>query len=815
MRVLFLTTSLRGGAGIACRRIWEAFREQNDVSLATLAYRDKADLRIDQYSRETKETISQVIYKHDSEWADEQLSVLFREERSAFSGTYLSAMQLAGPYDEFLIDLFDMHDVVNMHWISGLLSFKALNYLKSSEKPVLVTLHDHKHLTGACHYSACCRKFSDSCSQCPQLATIDSQLLAENQHSMKRSILSSPNFFWTGPSEWIVKEARASRIPYSKKNILGSIKNPVVDDAACTPDEIDNITARFDSPRKKVALIADDLSDGRKGILLGVKALAMAVANSAVLRTGIDLHLVGSTEGSENTIRDIISEMLTPHTNGEPINIISYGRLPSHHLGLILKLCDLLVFPSIEENYANLLIESLGQGTVAAGFAVGGNREIAANYPDLMKTVGAKLNIVNGINTSDERRINHVVLLLSKAIQEHLEDTQPKPHFADAISRCKVNHSRTKIARDYYQSMLSMLDEMHSHDLLSTRTLSANSNTNLSLATSKTLVHRLRKANSSEPVYWLGTGNDWPVNTSQDDVLFIVTLRPSWSEDYYVTRLNRDNYTWLEFKLFNHDSYQIPELQYWDLVLLTATKRGSSNLSFSQLLLSTSEPINSMPVLMAAVLDVSYTIPDLLTNLADLMWVFISGKPLILPMNGLSCYPRSSPFLHSVDMEVVLKSIQKTRVRNLLSRIIPSQVNTEEPVYWLGRDAFVDILYSQSFFLLCIALYPSWDCDYLNSIFSAEIEFEVLHEVPATQAQLPQLEHWNTVVIALKTIQSCFLFSESVDPIHCLPVLTMTLSNEKTILSADQFSLLSTTNSGNKVVIPVMAGFHAITSVIS
>jgi glycosyltransferase involved in cell wall biosynthesis len=812
MRVLFASTRLSGGAGIACRRIWEALREQNKVSKATLVYREKADLWVREYNKNTGQTIAQEVYKHGNEWADEKLSKCFNEERSDFSATYLSALELESPYDAALIELFDAHDIVNMHWTSGLLSAKSLQYLKETNKPVLITLHDQRYFTGACHYSAGCRLFAKICSGCPQLATRRTQLLAEQQHLIQHAILSAPNFYWTGPSAWIIKQAASSGVPHSIDHVLPSLKNPVVDDAICTPDEVESIASKFRTRKRKVALVADDLNDPRKGSLIGVKALAMAVANSKHLHEGIELHLAGATEGSETIIRDLINQFNHIGAVQPLISVVSHGRVPSHHLAVILRLVDLLVFPSIEENYSNLLIETLGQGTTIVAFAVGGNREIAGAYPELMKVVGDRLNIANGFNAHDKSRLSHATRLLSRVIKKQLTHVASPPDEISEADRCRQNHSRAGVAESYLLAMQAILDA-HSHSVANT---SAHTHPTMPKHLQQSRVscngNRRRVVNNIEPVFWLGTQNDWPIQVADDQLLLMLALQPSWDENFLSSRLDSVHWSWNQFIAFKNDSYQVPELQYWDLVAVIGSSRWQSIDCSSQLLLPIAESENAVPVLLQAVVTIPTRKEITWNTISDLLWQAICGECIVSPMQGMSHFPSVTHFVQSIDFDTIMKERPVPRPCIPLSTIDHESINVEEPVFWLGRHTFNDLSLKPEQVLVGSALYPSWEPGYLQKIFSGHAEVVVLHEVLHSESDLPELRYWNTIMFRISSSTSCYLFSEETDEVHGFPVLYMGHGHRSAISSLLSLKELACIVKALNTVIPPMAGFHQIAS---
>lgn len=564
--------------------------------------------------------------------------------------------------------------------------------------------------------------------------------------------------------------------------------------------------------KRKVALVADDLNDPRKGSLIGVKALAMAVASSKDLNEGIELHLAGATEGSETIIGDLVNQYSRIGACQPLISVVSHGRVPSHHLAVILGLVDLLIFPSIEENYSNLLIETLEQGTAIAAFAVGGNTEIAGAYPELMRVVGDRLNIANGFNAHDKTRLGHATNLLARTIKKQLIDVALPADSTSEAERCRQTHSRARIAESYLLAMQSILSG-HSH---SGANSSAKTHPTMPMHSQQTRANckgnSRRFVNSSEPVFWLGTKNDWPTQVSDDQLLFMLTLQPSWDENFISARLDSEHWSWSQFTAFKHNSYQMPELQYWDMVAVIGTSRWHGTGCSSQLLHPTAEPENALPVLLQAVVKVSTQKEITWNTISELLWQAICGECIVPPMQGMSHFPSTTPLMHTIDITSIMKVRSIVRPRILLSAIDHGSINVEEPVFWLGRHTFNDLLLRPEQVLVGSGLYPSWEPGYLQRIFSGHAEVEVLHEVLHAESDLPELRYWNTIVFMISSSTSCHLFTEDTDEVHGFPVLYMGHGNRSAISSLLSLKELARIAKALHTVIPPMAGFHQIES---
>lgn len=262
--------------------------------------------------------------------------------------------------------------------------------------------------------------------------------------------------------------------------------------------------------------------------------------------------------------------------------------------------------------------------------------------------------------------------------------------------------------------------------------------------------------------------------------------------------------------LFTHDQYHIPELRYWDCVVLLSTSKTHDGHRTSRLLRRMDEADNGIPILLQAIVRISPSSCASWNTFSDLIWQCIVGECIVSPMQGISSYPLTVPFAQPIDASRAILHKPKPRVRQLLSSIQHHQINTEEPVYWLGRDSFNDLALGSKQPLIAYGLYPSWDTDYLSKITSDQADLQVLHEIPHTQSHLPQLRYWNTVLIRITLPSTCHLFSEEADEVHALPILYMgygeifDIMPNNTLLSFETISKTMTT------LIPPMAGLRTI-----
>jgi glycosyltransferase involved in cell wall biosynthesis len=636
MRVLLLTTHLQGGAGIACRRLWEGLQECEPVQVASLIYRHGASLSCLQWCRESGSITEEWLYENPQEWPDERLSILTNQNRTPFSSTYFSVSEVSNVFDRPLAAAIDEHDVVNLHWTSGLVSGCVLKYLSESGKPVLITLHDLNHFTGGCHYPAECVQFRTGCLACPQVAGTSNQDIVRKQHALKKQFLCAPNIFWTGPSEWIVQLLQSSGMAHDHTHVLNSIKNPIQDQAPPNADFVRSIAGLSGLSSAHLGIIADDLSDLRKGGECAVEAIGASFTH---LLGPLQIHLVGSeSQACALQLRNYIREHAAEARSGGSISICEYGRLSPENLGYLLGQIDVLIFPSFEENYSNLLIEAISSGCQVVAFPVGGNLEIARRYPSDVKLVELGFPIELGVNANArpdlqalmQTRMSDVIVSTLNAL---------RPDSADRHTHsCGHDHSRFNVCSQYVQAFQHVLDWTHNRNSLDVPRIPVPQQFMRDWLPLHLATYPLDALDQQESVFLLRFQHNRHWFVPANSTLLILCLQPSQDDSYLSRRLNCLDFRCASICIFRHSQHGVKQFPGWDTHLLSITACQDSSLR-SELFLDCSEE-TGIPALLAWV---SWDeVPGQgLMSLDQLILASLVGDTIIPPMAGLADYSLS------------------------------------------------------------------------------------------------------------------------------------------------------------------------------
>lgn len=101
-------------------------------------------------------------------------------------------------------------DIVNLHWINE--GFMTPENVRRITAPVVWTLRDVWPMTGGCHYTKGCERFTASCGQCPTLGSSREDDLSRHVWQRKARAWQGRNLTFVALSEWIAQEARRSSL---------------------------------------------------------------------------------------------------------------------------------------------------------------------------------------------------------------------------------------------------------------------------------------------------------------------------------------------------------------------------------------------------------------------------------------------------------------------------------------------------------------------------------------------------------------------------------------------------------------------------
>jgi glycosyltransferase involved in cell wall biosynthesis/4-hydroxybenzoate polyprenyltransferase len=279
--------------------------------------------------------------------------------RTAISNTHFS-LCLDG-VDLSALRSIQEADVVHLHWMASIQTPRTLQRLLALDKVVVWTLHDFAPFTGGCHYPAGCAGFESSCSRCPQLRTdpfdVPAAVLAD-----KIELLDGRDLTLVAPSSWIAERARASALFSAAPRI--EVVRYGIDTDVFRPRGQAEARDALGLPQKGAYVFcgADHGGEMRKGVPSLARVLADVSRHPAMRGRRVAVLCVG----------DVSEELLLAG-----VEVIPLGRIVAEEdMAVALSAADACVFPSLEDNAPNMVLESLACARPVVAFAVGGVPEL-------------------------------------------------------------------------------------------------------------------------------------------------------------------------------------------------------------------------------------------------------------------------------------------------------------------------------------------------------------------------------------------------------------------------------------------------------
>lgn len=353
MKILHITTSTSGGAGVACIRLHQGLLSKG-ISSHVLCLKDYANTAatvpgIHEYA---SGFLSTYIRKGKTWLYDRKLKQQLKnqpEGYEVFSSIHTS-------FDITSHPVYKEADIINLHWVSGFMDYTS--FFRKNKKPVVWTMHDMFPFTGGCHHADNNTGFETDCGYCPQLqGTLNPKFAFQQLAEKKAALADKTSLHIVTPSQWLynlsIKSALFKNYPHT-----------VINNGAST--EIFNSKKReaaraelgLPAGKKILLFVAQSVNNKRKGIHLLWKALQQVKTK--------DILLLSVGKEDDRMPADFLYQQMGTITDPEKI-------------ALVYQSADVFVLPSLAENLPNTIAESLLCGTPVIAFAVGGIPEMVMN----------------------------------------------------------------------------------------------------------------------------------------------------------------------------------------------------------------------------------------------------------------------------------------------------------------------------------------------------------------------------------------------------------------------------------------------------
>lgn len=376
LRVAHFNTYTMGGAAIAARKIHAGLQVAGVDSTFFYRVGAPADGSFRAYSAgrfpSPEDTPAAAILSRIQSRLSDRVNAAFVEPGREFSH---SVQPICTTPPAKALDA----DVVHLHWVADWFNVGAFLAHFRRGTPVVWTLHDMHPLTGGCHYSGDCRRYTQGCAACPMLKQPGGLDLAAREYRSKRAAVGSEPVHIVADSTWLEGEARKSA-QLSQARSFQTIHYGVDTDTLMPLDRrACRIELGLDPSAFVVGLGAANIQDPRKGMNGLAQALTlMADGNTQVIGFG--------------------SGKLPADFFPCPAKLM--GAV--HDLGTLAKVyssMDCFVMPSLQEAFGQTAQEAMACGVPVVAYAAGGLPDIVVpDITGLLARVGDAADLASQLN---------------------------------------------------------------------------------------------------------------------------------------------------------------------------------------------------------------------------------------------------------------------------------------------------------------------------------------------------------------------------------------------------------------------------------
>ncbi|MCO6500405.1 MAG: glycosyltransferase [Vicingus serpentipes] len=376
LKIATISTSNKGGAGIAAYRLHEYLNSSNTISSHFINAHSATDVSTSLY----KELPLQ---KKQHELIIEKVNnklpfSLFENKESTYkkklNACFLDCEIATLPYSQYRIEGNEevlSSDIVHLHWVADFLNYPT--FFNKIKQPIVWTLHDMNPFQGIFHYK------NDEVRN-ETAFKLNEKIFFKK----KKAIHQHQNIHVVCLTDWMYQLSKNSEIlghypHYLIPNGLDLTKfNPVQ-----SKEAIKNKLG-IDQSNKTLLFVSQDIKNYRKGVDLFINSLKLITEYS------FNVISVGN-----NKIH------LPPNITHVHIDHID----DDYSLNEIYSIADLYILPSREDNLPNVMLESFASGVPVIGFKVGGMKDwiIHGENGILVKEISSDLYAKELINFTNDK----------------------------------------------------------------------------------------------------------------------------------------------------------------------------------------------------------------------------------------------------------------------------------------------------------------------------------------------------------------------------------------------------------------------------
>jgi glycosyltransferase involved in cell wall biosynthesis len=382
MRILHISTSVSGGAGVAAMRLLRAQAATNhEVFLHTRSHNSQG-------------------FQRGSFWR--ALSGLNTQVQSHLTR---SEYELITPVSITNTNLKKINslkpDIVHIHNWFNILTMNEIELISKSF-PVVLNVHDERLLTGACHITFDCSRYLSGCKKCPQIKTAYFLPEMANQKTTRFLTESGP-IAVVAPSFWLASKFE-SYPGISKKIKVSKISNII-------SGIIEMTKAQYSTALVNVLFVSAEVMSVNKGftqLMSALKSISLKFPLTQFNLTVVGNHVIETIQFSDNLRFDFV------------------GICDEKEVAIIMANSNILLVPSKSENSPNVIAEAQSRELLVAASNVGGISELIKDWETGLLFLPDEEGIENAILKYLEMGPDRHMVLTQRAKSESLirHDTQ-------------------------------------------------------------------------------------------------------------------------------------------------------------------------------------------------------------------------------------------------------------------------------------------------------------------------------------------------------------------------------------------------------
>jgi glycosyltransferase involved in cell wall biosynthesis len=262
-------------------------------------------------------------------------------------------------------------DIIHLHWMPFFIDYPRFFHTVPAQTPIVWSFHDMNPMTGGCHYSSGCSRFTVGCGNCPQISHPHPRDVSWLAFRSKQKALRRKMLHVVTPNRWLSDLARHSAI-FPESTEFHVIRLGL-DEQAFRPLDRRQARRRLGLPEEGslIAFGAEDIGNYRKGF-----HHLLAALRKVRRQTEVSCVVFGRGKLPEDR------SGLPPFREFGFVDSVERHRL-------IYAAADLFVLPSREDNQPQTGLEAMACGTPVVGFRAGGIPEyVRHNKTGLIATTG-------------------------------------------------------------------------------------------------------------------------------------------------------------------------------------------------------------------------------------------------------------------------------------------------------------------------------------------------------------------------------------------------------------------------------------------